>query len=235
LLKINAMIKNIWIKYKEYILILIYIVILFTLFYFVIKPMIGRIDYNANLIQEKITVQENFKRKLGMVAASKEQTEAIEKDEGKINVFIPRDQEIDLIEKIEKIAEETDNKISIEAVDDKNIDSSTKAKTVSNKVKEENKDDLKINTNNNDFIKFRITILGKYDNLVSFVKKIENMEYWSDIVSLKVSYKEPEKNPILSENSTDSTGLYEDSEEKTSIVTEEETASSILEAIFYLN
>jgi len=217
--------KNIWIKYKEYILVLIYMAILFILFYFVIKPMVGRIDYNANLIQEKITVQENFKRKLGMISINSEQAGVIEKDESKMEVFMSHDQEIKLIERIEKMAEETDNKISIEAVDDKNINSNAKAKTASTKAREENKDDLKINTGNNDYVKFRITVSGRYNNLVGFIKKIENMEYWSDITSLQISYKEPEKTSILLENSIDSTN----------IITEEGTASSILEVIFYLN
>ena len=199
--------------------------ILFILFYFVIKPMVGRIDYNANLIQEKITVQENFKRKLGMISINSEQAGVIEKDESKMEVFMSHDQEIKLIERIEKMAEETDNKISIEAVDDKNINSNAKAKTASTKAREENKDDLKINTGNNDYVKFRITVSGRYNNLVGFIKKIENMEYWSDITSLQISYKEPEKTSILLENSIDSTN----------IITEEGTASSILEVIFYLN
>lgn len=225
------MIKNIWRKYKEYILVLIYLAILFALFYFVIGPLIRGIDYNANLIQEKITIQENFKRKLGMISKNEEQIRKIEKDESKMEVFISRDDEIALIEKIEKISEETDNKITIEAVDDKNI-ANAKAKV---KAKEENKDDLKVNIDNNDYVKFRITVLGKYNNFVNFVKKIENMEYWSDIVSLKVSYREPDKNPISQENPDDSNKLFDTIREETNIALDERTARSTLDVIFYLD
>ena len=227
--------KNIWRKYKEYILVLIYIAILFALFYFVIKPMVKGIDYNANLIQEKITIQDSFKRKLGMISTNKEQIGAIEKDESKMGVLMSRDQEVTLIERIEKMAEETDNKISIEIVDDKSANSSAKTKTASTKAKEENKDDLKINTGNNDYVKFRITVTGEYNDLVGFIKKIENMEYWSDIISLQVSYKEPEKTPIPLENLTDLNIATDTDNGKTSVAVEEGKASSILEIIFYLD
>ena len=225
------MIKNIWIKYKEYILVLIYIAILFALFCFIIRPLVQRIDYNANLIQEKITTHENFKKKLKMLSTNEEQIQAIEKDESKMKVFISKDQEITLIEKIEKIAEETGNGISIEAVDDKNTIS--KAKISSSKAKEESKDNLKINTDNNDFVKFRITISGKYTNSVNFIRKIENMEYWSDIISLVVSYKEPSKTPATEETLIGSIEMNE-AEEKIDLM-EKGTASSVIEIIFYLN
>jgi hypothetical protein len=227
------MIKNIWLKYKEYIVVLIYLVVLFALFYFVVKPIIGRIDYNANLIQEKITVQENFKRKLGMIGTNEEQARTIEKDEEKLKVFISHDQEITLIERIEKMAEETDNRISIEAVAD-NIPNA-KAKTASSKSKEENKDELKVNVDNNDYVKFKISIWGEYGNLIDFVRKIENMEYWSDVVTLEVSYREPEKIPVVPENPDYSTELYDSDDEAVRVIIDKGTASSVIEVIFYLN
>jgi hypothetical protein len=229
--------KNIWRKHKEYILVLAYIAVLFALFCFVIKPMVKGIDYNANLIQEKITIQENFKKKLGMISTDKEQIGAVERDENKIGVLISPDQEVTLIEKIEKIAEETNNKISIEAVDDKNANSGAGAKTAPAKAGD-SKDDLKINPDNNDYVKFRITVLGNYNDLIGFIKKIENMEYWSDIASLQISYKEPEKTSISPENLADSTGLYGSVSEETnvtSVTIEEGKTSSILEIIFYLS
>lgn len=227
--------KNIWGKYKEYILVLAFIAILFALFYFVIRPLVNGIDYNANLIQEKMTLEDSFKRKLGMVATYKEQVAAIDKDESKMGVLISPDQEVTLIERIEKIAEVTNNKISIEAVDDKSANSGAKAKAVPANGKGGNNDDLKINPGNNDYVKFRITASGNYNDLIGFIKKIENMEYWSDVTTLHVSYKEPAKIPIPTDASAASTDLYGSSAGATNIATDEGTASSTLEIIFYLS
>lgn len=229
--------KSIWTKYKEYILVLACLAVLFSLYYFVIRPLVRGIDYNANLIQEKMTIQDSFKRKLGLLSTDKEQIASIEKDESKMGVLLSPDQEVTLIERIEKIAEETNNKISIEAIDDKNANSGSKTKTTPAKGKEENKDDLKINPDNNNYVKFRITASGDYSNLIDFIKKIENMEYWSDITTLHVSYKEPVRMPVPTDTSSVSTDLYGSSTGagETSVSANEGTASSTLEIIFYLN
>jgi Tfp pilus assembly protein PilO len=85
--------------------------------------------------------------------------------------IINEDQVIDLINKIEEVAKQSDEKIEFSYQEEV-------AKKKSEKDKDSSKDDK---------VKLKISTEGEYENFLSFLYKLENLEYVFEIKSMKAS------------------------------------------------
>jgi len=215
-------------KYKEYISIVIFIALLWGLFSFVILPAIEVINAKVNGIQEKIAEKEGSGRKLEKVTKMKEQYEVIKNEEGKVQDLLFYDQAIILIEAVEKLAAETGNKVEIRVEEKAGSAPAPKPKS-GKKETSSSGDEILPGLPSDKYLKMNISTTGDLEGLVDFVRRLENIQYWSDIISLQISSQNPEsaeprKNPMSPE---------EDVENKTA---QEKKAdiSSVLEVVFYL-
>lgn len=172
--------KNIWKKYREIVVILAYVLLLGILFYFAIRPLFASISQNIEKIQQGTVEQERRIGKMKEAASLEKQAEIIQKEAENMQVLSGRDQIVTLLELIEKIGEETGNEIKIEVSDETAVKAEKGGK------------DLISQLPTDKYIKMKITISGKYNNFANFVRKIESMQYWSDIVSLRISASEVE-------------------------------------------
>ncbi len=211
--------KNFFKKYKIYLGIAGYLLFVAAMTFLAIMPLISEINSRNNGIQEKITDQENRKERLEKIPAIKEQSEKIKGEEEKVNIILTKDNIVDLIKKIEKVSEETNNKVKIEVIEDFAKKAAAKAK------KDDNQKSLADKLGNQEFVAMDINLAGNYQSFIDFVRKIENMEYYSDIISIKMT-KEKDKSGDRPANPFDGIG-------------EEDVASgnniySTLEVIFYL-
>lgn len=225
--------KKFWKKHRITVAPALYVLIMGALFYFVIKPLLNRIDSSADKIQEIIINQENKEKRLGELPKLKEQFGLVEKKEGELIPLLLEDKAVGLIEKLEKIAEDSGNKITIEMQDNKMKGAAGK-KTESVK-KEAGKDDLRSDLPSSDYLEMKIKLSGNYNNFVKFVEKIEAVEFYSDIVSINIVpggdlfSNHSTGNSIFTSANTDQTKKEPEKENN-----KEARLDSIIDIMFYL-
>lgn len=217
--------KYFWKKYKTCLVLSIYLFSMGAIFFFAGRPMILKIEEKNNKIQEKITDQENKKEKLSNLPAIRKQFEMINDQEDKTGLSLAGENVVDLVEKVEKISEETDNKIEIELFEDKED-----AKSADKQKKTAKKEEKRLTESlpGENYIRMKISLIGEYDGFINFLRKLENMEYYSDVVSFKLSVA---KEDIFSK--TDNPFEDDISGESRIVVEEGKMISSEIEAFFY--
>lgn len=214
--------KIFWKKYREIIVVLAYILLLGLLFNFAIRPLLAGISQNIEKMQKETIDQERRLGKIKEASGLEKQSERIKKEAENMRVLAERDRIVALLEMIEKIAEETGNEIEIKTNDEKAVGTEKGGK------------DLIAQLPTDKFIKMKITVSGKYANFANFVRKIESMKYWADIISLRIAASEPDS-PIDKPSSSPFQKSVPDSASK-----KEKNAASAgviaeVESVFYLD
>jgi Tfp pilus assembly protein PilO len=195
---------NKYIKNNKIVLaIFLYAVFLGALYFFIIRYFFNEIENKVNKIQEKIVIQENLKEKNSKLPAFRDQFELIQKGESKMAINLNKDSVVELIKKIEKISEETGNKVKIEVSENDSLAKKNSAK--SGKEEENKKKSIAEKLPLEKSMTINIQLMGNYGNLIDFIRKIENMNYYCDILSLNISkgdgnFSNSSKNPFDSGN-----------------------------------
>lgn len=218
--------KNFWKKYKTYLAISIYLIIIGLVGFFVAYPVMRSIRDKSDKIQQKIAMQERRKEKLLELSSMRSQFEEAKKQEEKINISLNKDNVVVLIEKLEKISEETGNKIKMEL---SNNEQDSKKNNNPVKKSNEEKDSLIEDLPSDKYVKIKIILSGRYENFLNFLNKIENMEFYSDVVSIAIK-RASENGPGLSTNpfaKTNTLNIENVPEDKDAIISQ-------IEAVFYL-
>ena len=86
---------------------------------------------------------------------------------------------MELVEEFEKLAKDTGNEIKIEINEGKK-----------EKDKKAKKDDESIKLPSENYLQMNILIYGKYGDIFTFIKKLENINFWNDIISLNITKRE---------------------------------------------
>lgn len=232
-----------WKKYKEYTILIIAPVILGVISAFIISCLMEEMSAKNDSIEKEVIDHEEREKRLKEISILEKQFEIIEKEKNKLEVFVSHDQMIVLMKELEKIAEETGNEAVIEEVEvqDESSKKDPKNKSAVGSASENKKE---FNFLSDDYIKVKLSLHGSYNDAVNFVRKIENMNYCSDIVSFQML---AEKNELAGQPSGSyskkSSFLVEKSpsienskgEIATKENTEEALIGSVLEIAFYLN
>lgn len=219
--------KDFWKKYKIYLAILIYLIIIGLIGFFIARPMVLATKEKSDQIQQKIAIQERKEEKLRELPSIRNQYEEVKSQEDKITISLNKENVVNLVEKLERISEETGNKIKMEL---KENDSDSKKNNNSAKNSKEEKDILIGDLPSDEYVKMKIILYGRYENFLNFLNKVENMEFYSDVISIAVK-RASENGPGLSKNPF--TGTNE-------LVSEEADSGNIdkiysqLEVVFYL-
>ncbi len=156
-----------------------------------VKPLIGQINANAKAIQKKVADQENSKQRLSELPALQKQFEKILAEEEKLQPLLRKEQAVELIEKIEKIAGMTNSQVAIEIGDGQSAKQTQPDS--SGAEKETVKKTLKDNLPAKNYLEMKIKLTGFYPDIADFLGKIENIEYYSDITAISFSVLEDEK------------------------------------------
>lgn len=225
--------RNFWQKYKEYVVIFLYLVFIWVLFNFVVKPLILNIVDNADSIQKITLNHEIRKKRLEELPKLKEQFDFVQKEEGNINVLISREQAVALIEELEKLSAATQNEILMQ-IEEKEPEKSNK--NIENKKEKT----LIENLPNDKYLRIKIRVSGKFGNVINFIQKLENLEYFSDVISVQISNKDLGSSvqsfqisqPYSSTTNPFASGGSGGQEEKNE--NQEIKIKAILDAVFYL-
>jgi hypothetical protein len=176
---------NFWKKYKISSVIVLYLLAISMLLYFVVKPLFAKISISTDKMQEIMINQKNKENRLGEIPKLKDQFAFVQKKEEELSDLLSGDKAVGLIEEIEKIAGDSDNKITIEMKEDKTKNA---ASVKSESAKKEAKEDSIISDlPSENYLEMKINLNGTYNNLVKFIKKVESMESFSDIILISIA------------------------------------------------
>ena len=181
--------KNFLKKQREIVIIFIYVVIVAALIYFVILPFISKIKEVNNRIQEEGVKQDMTKQRLEELPKIRQQYDNLQKNEGLLDVFLNDDEAVVLIEKLEKLAQDSGNKIEISVQDTQAQKNPAKAKD-----KQAAENTLISMLPSPDYLQMQIVLTGPYNKIINFIGKIESMEYYSDIIGIKIKQSESDNN-----------------------------------------
>jgi uncharacterized protein YxeA len=192
-----------WKKYKKYIIGIIIALIVWCFSIFCAVFLLKKINFRVDEIQEKITKQENEKKKMQEMPKFQNQNELIKEKESSIPVLFSKDNAVTLIEKLENLAQETNNQIEIQLSDDISGDRPKSTASNEKNSKEKTKDtSIMGNLPSQNYLDIKVKLTGDYDGFVEFLNKIENLDYYSDVVSLQIIAKDEaseqtQANPFL--------------------------------------
>jgi len=213
--------KDFWKKHKTCLSISIYLVVVGLIGFFVARPMVSAIREKSDQIQQKIALQEGKEEKLKELPSIRSQFEKVKNQEEKINISLNEENVVSLVEKLEKISEETGNKIKMELPENGQY---------SGKNSKEEKDSLAESLPSDKYVKMKISLYGSYSSFLNFLNKVENMEFYSDVISIAVR-RASESGPGLSNNPF--TGMKNLSNEENSSENKDKINSQLI-VVFYL-
>lgn len=201
--------KDIWKKYKLLITIFIYLIIIFLLFVFVVSPLIGNIQKNSDDIEKGKIDNEINQERVSKLPEMKDGYAAFEQEKNNLEVVLDQNNSVDFIKKMELLAEETGNKISLSIEDNSNTAKSAKTDA----------DDIKANLPSDKYLLMKLGLEGRYDSFTRFLYRLENMSYYVNVISLNMS-----KEIVVPENTSAVMNIDNQVIEKDILVSELEIA-----------
>lgn len=169
-------------KYNIQSIISIYIVVVFAVFYFLVMPTITEIRDTANKINQEKIAGELREEQLMTVSTMEDDYNKFKENEDSFDIMIDSKNEVELIKELERIAEQTGNKIELKIQEDADIKPKAKQKVVEG--------DIKGNLKYSNYLSILIAIEGDHTSLVNFINKIENYKKTINIISISSEKKE---------------------------------------------
>jgi len=176
-------VKEILKKYKLFAATSVFLVLLFLAGLLIAFPAMERIRKKSDAIQKKILDNQISKERIGKISQMEETEKIIREKSGEIDSILNLNDEVEFIKKLENVAEQTGNKMTLVIDDAKSGSAGQKAKPA-----EEKKDGKKSIVGGlayDNYISMRINTEGNYQSLINFINKLENFQYYVDIVSLE--------------------------------------------------
>jgi hypothetical protein len=174
--------KEIWKKYKLSITTLVFLVLLLALIFFLANPLVKRTKEKADDIQKKMLDNQVDREKVGRISQMEETDKSIRGKSGEIDAVLSRDDEVEFIKKLEKVADETGNAMTL-VVDD--INANSVARPRASAGKKDGEKSILESLSCDSYISMKINLEGNYTGLINFLNKLENFEHYVNIISLE--------------------------------------------------
>ncbi|MDD5463552.1 MAG: hypothetical protein PHP62_00165 [Candidatus Moranbacteria bacterium] len=179
--------KNFLNKQREIIAILAYVAVVVGIIYFAIFPLLGRIRSINDEIQQETMKQESVKLHIEQLPKIQKQYEALQASGDLMDVLLNKDKAVVLIERLEKLADNTGNEITIAVQQDTAPVKKTQAKAATTAAVE---DTLVANLPSTDYLEMKISLNGSYNSIIEFIDLLEKFEYYADIIEIKINKEE---------------------------------------------
>lgn len=160
-----------------------YSAILLLFFYFAVGPLIESIKKNSDEIQKVKIDREINQEKISKLPEMKSGYAAYEQEKSNLDVILDQNNSVDFIKKVELLAEETGNNISLSIAD--NPDPSKNAKDA--KTGKKNPENIIDNLPSDKYISMKMTLEGNYESFIRFLYKLENLDYHVNVISFDLS------------------------------------------------
>lgn len=175
---------------REIIAILLYAAIVYGLVYFVLMPLYREVENKRNQIQEEVVLQELQAKKIDELPKIKEQYAFIQSNKKDLTSLL-EDDEVVLIEKLESLAQDTNNNIKI---------SVPEAASASRKPQQKKQDGKSIADAlpSDKYQQFSLVVSGDFQSIVKFIAKVESLSYFGDVLSIDIH--KADQTPINNQN-----------------------------------
>jgi hypothetical protein len=229
--------KEIWKKHKLLIISLGFVLVAFLAAYFVVVPLIRKITEKADKIQEEIMDNDINKKKLDKIGDLEDQYNYFQQNKTALSVILDENEQVLFIKKLEGLAEETGNSISLKA-NDENDPNAAKNNNSGNKKKKDEEETIQEKLGYDKYFSLQINLEGSYAGLIRFVHKLENSTYYINVISI-TSKKETEKDSDKAAASSQVGSIFTPSilkpgsEAEKSTPEEKEFVSSVINIIVY--
>jgi hypothetical protein len=174
--------KNFLSKQSEIVAILVYAGVVACLGYFFIVPLIGRIGDKSNQIQEDSLKQESARKHLAELPNIEQQSKKLQENGDSVDILLDKNNAVVLIEKLEKLADSTGNKITISVLQDSVVQPSTPVA----KSKTKAVDTLIGGLPSQNYMQMKIILVGEYNSIRNFMRLLENFEYYNDVIDIQI-------------------------------------------------
>jgi hypothetical protein len=178
----------------------IFVLMLGLVGYFAVFRLLNDIQGKADMIQQKMIDTEIAKKRTQNLPEIKKNIDAINARKGSLEMILDEKSELDFIRKLEGVAEQTGNRITIQ-IKDQPADAQKKTAK-----KDKDKEDIIASLPYDKYIMFEITTEGNYSQLFNFVHKLENFDYYVNIVSINATKIEEESETSTGEQAAPGTG-----------------------------
>jgi len=177
--------KNIWTSHKLAIIILSYIIIASSVIYFLALPLVKEIQNTSNQIQEKLADQQVKQNRLSKLPQMEKDWSDYQSQKKDLDVTLGSSDEVGFIESLESLAGQTKNSINLQI--GKPVDSKKLAKTKrSNQNKNNSEEDILDGIHYKKYFPVKISLKGDYNGLINFIHKLENFNFYINIISIDV-------------------------------------------------
>jgi len=177
--------KNIWTKHKLAIVILSYIIIASFVIYFLALPLIEEIQNTSNQIQEKLADQQVKQNRLIKLPQMEKDWSDYQSQKKDLDITLGSSDEVGFIESLESIASQTKNSINLQI--GKPVDSKKLAKIKkTNQSKNNSEEDILDGIRYKKYFPVKISLKGDYNGLINFIHKLENFNFYINIISIDV-------------------------------------------------
>jgi hypothetical protein len=184
-------VKKIWKNHKLIIITAGYSVAILLVIVFLAVPLVNKLVEKADSIQKNIIDDQISRERVDKIPQMEELDKVYQSKKDELDVILDPNGEVDFIKKLEALADETGNKMTIK-VDEAAANAKAPAPAVESK---DSKKSIKESLGYDKYISIQISLKGDYAELVNFVHKLENFRYYVNIISIE-SKKEVE----ISEN-----------------------------------
>ncbi len=180
--------KNFYKKYKVQVVLVGYCLLLGIFIYGGILTIVKHIQAEADGIQKKIIDEELNKKSLAKIPQLMSDYAIFSSQEKDLNVIMQKESEVEFIKSLENLAKETGNEISLKLIEEEDSSIKNVQGKTGTKVEEEKNIPNELPYKN--YITIQLELKGKYPELMKFLKKLENMEYAANVVTLELKKEE---------------------------------------------
>ena len=202
--------KNIWIKHRLAIIILSYALVVSFVIYFLELPLVKNIKNTSNKIQEKLLDQQIYQNRLSQLPQMEEDMKIWQSQKNYLKTILTSDDEAGFIESLDTIAEQTGNTIKLQIGNPVSSKELAKIKRV-NQSRSNLQKGILDNLTYKNYFSMEISLKGNYTELINFIHKLENFNFYVNVISLDIKKEKVMPKKIGQDQSTSEVGLFSSS------------------------
>jgi len=190
-------------KNKILISIAVFLIFVFSIFFFVVESLVGKIKENASEIQKRLADEEANQSRIANLPEMEKVANLINDKQENLNVILNSAEEsekLEFIKQLENIARETDNEVSFKVDENKNQLVKKQALTPASaekggdaKAVQKKDESIKGNLKYDKFIIMQVSLQGRYRNFVDFLNRLEDFNYYVNPISFNLIKAEDER------------------------------------------
>lgn len=149
---------------------------------FIGKPLLADIREKSDEIQKIKIDNQVAQERIAKLPEMRELHEIFEQEKNNLAVTLDQNNSVDFIKKLELLAQETGNAISLKIDDNSALPKNDKA----SKAKKGGTGGIVSNLPSDKYLSMEITLEGKYENFINFLYKLENLDYYVNVLSCRL-------------------------------------------------